>query len=55
MMGDGAIDIPKLRAAVEAEGFDGYSEVEIFSQNNWWKRPMEEVLKTCIERHKTVV
>jgi sugar phosphate isomerase/epimerase len=55
MMGDGAIDIPKLRAAVEAEGFDGYSEVEIFSQHNWWKRPMEEVLKTCIERHKTVV
>jgi sugar phosphate isomerase/epimerase len=55
MMGDGEIDIPKLRAAVEAEGFDGYSEVEIFSQNNWWKRPMEEVLKTCIERHKTVV
>lgn len=55
MMGDGAIDVPKLRAAVEAEGFDGYSEVEIFSQNNWWKRPMEEVLKTCIERHKSVV
>jgi sugar phosphate isomerase/epimerase len=55
MMGDGAIDIPKLRAAVEAEGFGGYSEVEIFSQNNWWKRPMEEVLKTCIERHQTVV
>ena len=55
MMGDGEIDIPRLRAAVEAEGFSGYSEVEIFSQNNWWKRPMDEVLLTCIERHKSVV
>jgi sugar phosphate isomerase/epimerase len=55
MMGDGEIDIPKCRAAVEAEGFSGYSEVEIFSQDNWWKRPMDEVLSTCIARHKTVV
>jgi sugar phosphate isomerase/epimerase len=54
MMGDGAIDIRKARAAVEAEGFSGYAEVEIFSEN-WWSRPMEDVLKTCIERHRAVV
>jgi hypothetical protein len=29
--------------------------VEIFSENNWWKKPMEEVLATCIERHRAVV
>jgi sugar phosphate isomerase/epimerase len=54
MMGDGAIDIRSIRQAVEAEGFDGYSEIEIFS-NDWWSKPMDEVLRTCIERHRTVV
>jgi sugar phosphate isomerase/epimerase len=54
MMGDGAIDIRRLRAAVEAEGFDGYAETEIFSED-WWARPMDEVLQTCIEGYRTVV
>jgi sugar phosphate isomerase/epimerase len=54
MMGDGVIDIRSLRSAVEAEGFSGYSEIEIFS-NAWWERPMDEVLQTCIERHRSVV
>jgi sugar phosphate isomerase/epimerase len=54
MMGDGVIDIKRLRAAMEAVGFAGYSEIEIFS-NDWWTKPMDEVLRTCIERHKTVV
>ncbi|PWC31835.1 sugar phosphate isomerase/epimerase family protein [Azospirillum sp. TSO22-1] len=54
MMGDGMIDIPKLRGWVEAQGYAGHSEVEIFS-NRWWARPMDEVLATCIERHRAVV
>ncbi|MDA9434159.1 sugar phosphate isomerase/epimerase family protein [Bradyrhizobium sp. CCBAU 51627] len=54
MMGDGVIDIRSVRAAVEAQGFAGYSEIEIFS-NDWWGTPMDEVLRTCIRRHKTVV
>jgi sugar phosphate isomerase/epimerase len=54
MMGDGVIDIKSLRRAVEARGFAGYSEIEIFS-NAWWQRPMEEVLQTCIARHRSVV
>src|SRR5262249_11303079 len=54
MMGDGVIDIKRLRAAVEAQGYVGYSEIEIFS-NDWWDKPMDEVIKTCIERHRTVV
>jgi sugar phosphate isomerase/epimerase len=54
MMGDGVIDIRALRSAVEAQGFAGYSEIEIFS-NDWWARPMDEVLQTCITRHRSVV
>ena len=54
MMGDGVIDIKAARAMVEAEGFAGYSEVEIFS-HNWWGKPMDAVLSTCIERHRTAV
>jgi sugar phosphate isomerase/epimerase len=54
MMGDGVIDIKSVRAAVEAQGFAGYSEIEIFS-NDWWGKPLDEVLQTCIARHKTVV
>ncbi|TCU78783.1 sugar phosphate isomerase/epimerase [Bradyrhizobium sp. R2.2-H] len=54
MMGDGVIDIRSVRQAVEAQGFAGYSEIEIFS-NDWWAKPMDEVLRTCIARHKAVV
>lgn len=55
MMGDGVIDIPRIRGWVEAQGFAGYSEVEIFSTANWWERPHEEVLDTCIARHRSAV
>jgi len=55
MMGDGVIELKKIRAAVEAEGFAGFSEVEIFSELDWWRRPMDEVLATCIARHRSVV
>jgi sugar phosphate isomerase/epimerase len=54
MMGDGVIDIPSIRSVVEAQGFGGYSEIELFS-NDWWDKPMDEVLRTCIARHRTVV
>jgi sugar phosphate isomerase/epimerase len=54
MMGDGVIDIPRIRSWVEGAGFDGPCEVEIFSANNWWKRPADEVLRTCVERYNTV-
>jgi len=54
MMGDGVIDIPRIRAWVEDTGFAGYSEVEIFS-SDWWKRDGGEVLDTCIARHRSAV
>jgi sugar phosphate isomerase/epimerase len=55
MMGDGVIDIPRIRGWVEAQGYAGYSEVEIFSGANWWQRGGDEVLATCIERHRSAV
>ncbi|MEO8280970.1 MAG: sugar phosphate isomerase/epimerase family protein [Ideonella sp.] len=55
MMGDGVIDISLVRSWVEAAGFRGYSEVEIFSAENWWKREGAEVLDTCIARHRSAV
>jgi sugar phosphate isomerase/epimerase len=55
MMGDGVIELSRIRGWVEAAGFAGYSEVEIFSRENWWKRPPDEVLDTCIERHRSAV
>ena len=54
MMGDGVINIKSVRATLEAQGFAGFSEIEIFSEH-WWGKPMEEVLQTCIERHRSVV
>ena len=53
MMGDGVVDLPGLRRMVEAAGFHGYQEVEIFSAEDWWKRPGDEVIRTCIERYNT--
>lgn len=54
MMGDGVANLKAMRCAVETAGYQGYCEVEIFSKNNWWKRPPEEVLDTIVERFRTV-
>lgn len=54
MMGDGVIDLPRIRALVEAAGYHGPQEVEIFSAENWWRRPGDAVLATCIDRYSTV-
>ena len=50
MMGDGVIDIAYYRDLVEAQGFEGLNEVEIFSADNWWKRDPDDVLKEIISR-----
>jgi len=54
MMGDGIIDLPGIRAAIEQAGYRGPQEVEIFSAEDWWKRDGDEVLATCVERYETV-
>ena len=50
MMGDGVIDLPRIRGWVEATGYAGCQEAEIFSELDWWKRDPDEVLRTCVER-----
>jgi sugar phosphate isomerase/epimerase len=51
MMGDGVIDLPALRALVEAQGYVGLHEVEIFS-THWWQQDPDEVMRTIKERHQ---
>ncbi|HVX72790.1 MAG TPA: sugar phosphate isomerase/epimerase family protein [Devosia sp.] len=53
MMGDGVIDFAAFRRAVEAAGFHGPQEVEIFS-TDWAQKPGETVIGTCIERFNSV-
>jgi sugar phosphate isomerase/epimerase len=54
MMGDGVADLKAIRAAVEAAGYAGPCEVEIFSAGNWWQRPPGEVLDAIVGRFQTV-
>nr|WP_208408411.1 sugar phosphate isomerase/epimerase family protein [Variibacter gotjawalensis] len=54
MMGDGVIDLKRLHGLITQAGFHGPQEVEIFSANDWWKRPGDDVIRTCIERYNAV-
>ena len=49
MMGDGVIEIRRLRQAVDDAGYDGPIEVEIFNQQIW-DTPGEQVLELAKER-----
>ena len=55
MMGDGVIELRKIRSWLEQAGYAGFAEIEIFSALDWWMRPGGEVLDTCIERHTLAV
>jgi sugar phosphate isomerase/epimerase len=50
MMGDGVIDIRALRQAVEAAGYVGLIEAEVFSAKDWWQRPLNEILSVAKAR-----
>jgi len=52
MMGDGVIELPRIRSWMQAAGYRGFHEVEIFSAKNWWRRDPDTVLKTCKARHR---
>jgi sugar phosphate isomerase/epimerase len=52
MMGDGVIDIARIRAAADRAGFDGFYEVELVS-TLWEQRDPIEVIKICIDRYRT--
>jgi sugar phosphate isomerase/epimerase len=51
LMGEGCIPIRKIRSWVEAAGFSGFIEVEIFS-NIYWKQDQNEFLGKIIEAYK---
>ena len=55
MMGDGIIDLREIRQWMDAAGYEGMREVEIFSAGNWWTRSGDEVVATCLERHRNSV
>jgi sugar phosphate isomerase/epimerase len=54
MMGDGCIDIHRIRTLVEAAGYTGLIEVEILNQAIW-DRPGDEVLQQMKERYVSCV
>lgn len=51
LMGEGCIPLRKIRSWVEATGFDGFVEVEIFS-NIWWKEDQAMFLGKIITAYK---
>jgi sugar phosphate isomerase/epimerase len=55
MPGDGLIDIPGIRRLVEAAGYTGHREVEIFSARNWWQRDPDAMIRIVKERYQTAV
>ncbi len=54
MMGDGVADLKAIRAAVEDAGYTGFCEAEIFSADDWWQRPPDEVLDIIAARFQTI-
>ena len=52
MMGDGVADLLAIRRMVEMAGYQGYCEVEIFSERHWWREDPNLVLDTIVERYR---
>ncbi|MGH8793701.1 MAG: sugar phosphate isomerase/epimerase family protein [Stackebrandtia sp.] len=50
-LGDGCVELRRLREAADAAGYDGPVEVEIFNED-LWSRPGPEVLAETIERYR---
>ena len=51
LMGDGCIPVKQIRSWVEAAGFNGFNEVEIFS-NAYWKEDQSAFLKKIIKAYQ---
>ena len=51
LMGDGCIPVNNIRSWVEATGFNGFYEVEIFS-NKYWQQDQSQFLKKIITAYK---
>jgi sugar phosphate isomerase/epimerase len=51
IMGEGCIPVKKIRSWVEATGFNGFYEVEIFS-TKYWQQDQSQYLKKIIKAYK---
>jgi sugar phosphate isomerase/epimerase len=51
MMGDGSIDLPRLRTWLEEAGYRGFHEVEVTS-TRWEQRSPDETLSTARLRYE---
>ena len=52
LMGEGCIDVPGIRRMVDAAGYDGFIEVEIFSTEYWTTDQdscLERIIQTYLE------
>jgi len=54
LMGEGCIDIQGIQRLVRAAGFDGWTEVEIFS-NRWWGKDPDAFLQAILEASQPLV
>lgn len=52
LMGDGCIDVRQIRGWVEEAGFDGFNEVEVFS-NRYWAMDQRMYLERIVDAYKT--
>lgn len=51
LMGEGCIPVNKIRGWVEEAGFNGFNEVEIFS-NHWWSQDQSVFLQKIIKAYR---
>jgi len=54
LMGDGVIDLGRLARVVDAAGFDGMHEVEVFSER-YWSMDQRECLEMITRRYEECV
>ena len=54
LMGQGVIEIQRLRLAVEAAGYDGPIEVEIFNEQ-LWQTPIDDAIRQIKEAYMQFV
>jgi sugar phosphate isomerase/epimerase len=49
MMGDGVIELRRIRGEIERAGYTGPIEVEIFNESIW-ERPLDELVRLTKQR-----
>ena len=54
LMGEGCISLKQIRAWVESAGFNGFNEVEIFS-NAYWGEDQTNFLKKIVNAYREYV